>query len=66
MRSVAILVSPLATAALVIAFGWPVLLACFALALGTLLFSTGDNEAGESTYDEEGGQLLQNFPKPPH
>jgi hypothetical protein len=48
MRAVAILVSPLATLALILAFGWPVLLACFALALGTFLFSTGDTEAGES------------------
>ncbi|MBT2326851.1 hypothetical protein J7E62_31585 [Variovorax paradoxus] len=47
MRSFAILVSPLATLALVLAFGWPVLLACVALALGTLLLSTSGAEAGE-------------------
>jgi hypothetical protein len=49
MRSVAFLVSPFATLALVLALGWPVLLACFALALGTFLFSTGDTESGESS-----------------
>ncbi|WP_185878828.1 hypothetical protein [Variovorax sp. MHTC-1] len=49
MRTVALLVSPLATMALALAFGWPVLLACFALALSTLLFSTGETEAGESS-----------------
>jgi divalent metal cation (Fe/Co/Zn/Cd) transporter len=49
MRSVALLLSPLAAVALVLAFGWPVLLACFALALSTLLFSTADTEAGESS-----------------
>jgi hypothetical protein len=49
MRSVALLVSPLATVALVLAFGWPVLLGCFALALSTLLFSTEDTEAGMSS-----------------
>ena len=49
MRRVAILVSPFVTLALVLAFGWPVLLACFALALGTLLFSTGEAGAEAST-----------------
>lgn len=49
MRSVALLVSPFATVALVLAFGWPVLLACFALALGTLFFSTAHTEAGVSS-----------------
>jgi hypothetical protein len=49
MRSVALLFSPLASVALVLAFGWPVLLACFALALSTLLISTDDTEAGESS-----------------
>lgn len=58
MRFVVFLVGPLATVALAVAFGWPVLLAGFALALGTLLFSTADTEAGESSYYEEGlGQL---------
>ena len=51
MRLVAILLSPFATLALVLAFGWPVLLACFALALGTLLFSTGAAEAEEASSD---------------
>jgi len=45
MRLVAFLTGPLAMAALVLAFGWPVLLACFALAWGTFLFSTGNAEA---------------------
>lgn len=49
MRLVAFLAGPLAMAALVLAFGWPVLVACFALALGTLLFSTGDSEDGGSS-----------------
>jgi hypothetical protein len=40
MQCVVFLVSPLMTAALVIAFGWPILLAGFALALCTLVFST--------------------------
>ena len=40
MRCVVFLVSPLVTAALVIAFGWPILIAGFALALCTLVFST--------------------------
>lgn len=58
MRFVVFLVSPLATVALVVAFGWPVLLAGFALALSTLLFSTAHTEAGESSHYKEGwGQL---------
>jgi hypothetical protein len=40
MQCVVFLVSPLVTAALVIAFGWPILIAGFALALCTLVFST--------------------------
>ena len=56
MRLVAFLVGPLAMGALVLAFGWPVLVACFALAWGTLLFSTGDSEAeGWSTMLEAEG-----------
>ena len=47
MRLVAFLAGPLAMAALVLAFGWPVLFACFVLALGTFLFSTSDTEDGE-------------------
>jgi divalent metal cation (Fe/Co/Zn/Cd) transporter len=49
MRFVPFLVSPLVTVALIAAFGWPVLLACFAIALGTLVFSTGDTEAEKSS-----------------
>ena len=53
MQFVVLLVSFLATAALVVSFGWPVLLAGFALALGAFLFSTADTEAGESSHDED-------------
>jgi hypothetical protein len=58
MRLVAFLVGPFAMAALVIAFGWPVLVACFALAWGTFLFSTGASEAEgwSTTLGAEGGQ----------
>jgi hypothetical protein len=49
MRFVVLLFSTLATVALVLAFGWPVLLACFALALSAFLFSTDDTEAGKSS-----------------
>ena len=69
MRFATLIVSPLVTAALVVAFGWPVLLVCFALALGTLLFSTcdagTDAEAGESSYlrvDADGGDLSRQSP----
>ncbi|WP_093168430.1 hypothetical protein [Variovorax sp. YR216] len=49
MQFFVFLASLLATAALVVAFDWPVLLAGFALAFGTFLFSTADTEAGESS-----------------
>ena len=55
MRSVAFVVSPLAMLALVVAFGWPVLLICFALALGTFLFSTGGAESAEASDAASGG-----------
>jgi len=57
MQFVVLLVSFLATAALVVAFGWPVLLAGFVLALGAFLFSTADTEGGESSHDTGRGQL---------
>lgn len=47
MRSVAILVGPLATLALVLAFGWPVLFVCSALSLATLLLSTRGPKSAE-------------------
>lgn len=57
MQCVVLFVSPLATVALVIAFGWPVLLAGFALALCTFLFSTATTagEASTTLPDESSG-----------
>jgi len=57
MQFVVLLVSFLATAALVVAFGWPVLLAGFVLALGAFLLSTAEIEGGESSHDKDRGQL---------
>lgn len=42
LKALIFLLTPLATAGLVFVFGLPVLLACFALALGTFLLSTGE------------------------
>ncbi|PSL84198.1 hypothetical protein C7T35_13485 [Variovorax sp. WS11] len=66
MRLIAFLVSPLAMAALVLAFGWPVLLACLALAWGTFLFSTGDSETGgaSTTLGAAGSQVDAVIPMP--
>ena len=50
MQFLVLLVGFLATAALVVAFGWPVLLASFVLALGAFLLSTADAEAEESSH----------------
>ena len=57
MQFLVLLVSFLATAALVGAFGWPVLLANFVLALGAFLLSTADTEAEESSHIKDRGQL---------
>ena len=61
MRCIVFFVGPLATAALVIAFGWPILLAGFALALCTLLFSTAAaaEEASTALPAESGGPHRQ-------
>jgi hypothetical protein len=59
MRCVVFLVSPLATAALLFAFGWPILLAGFALALCTLVFSTA------ATAEEATTALLAESSGPP-
>ena len=45
VKTLVFLLSPLLTAGLVVAFGWPILVICFALALGTLLFSNGNPAA---------------------
>ena len=57
MRFLVLLVGFLATAALVVAFGWPVLLASFLLALVAFLLSTADAEAEESSHFKDRGQL---------
>ena len=46
-KALILLGGPLMSAGLVFAFGLPVLIACAALALGTLLFSTGSPESAE-------------------
>ena len=57
MQFLVLVVGFLATAALVAAFGWPVLLASFVLALGAFLLSTADTEAEESSHIKDRGQL---------
>lgn len=47
LKALVYLMAPLASAGLVLAFGLPVLVACAALALGTLVLSQG--EIAEST-----------------
>lgn len=47
LKALVFLLAPLASAGLVLAFGLPVLVACAALALGTLVLSQG--EITEST-----------------
>ncbi|MBS0453510.1 MAG: hypothetical protein JSS14_19615 [Proteobacteria bacterium] len=57
MQFFVLLLSLLATAALVVAFGWLVLLASFALALGSFLLSTADAEAEMASDDRDRGLL---------
>ena len=42
LRALIFLLTPLASIGLALVFGLPVLIACVALALGTLLLSTGE------------------------
>jgi hypothetical protein len=53
-RSLALLLSPLITVGLVYVFGIAAVIVCFVLALGTLIYSTGESN-GQTAREREQG-----------